>query len=246
MLAKKSYVICASPRSGSFLLCEALANTGVAGRPTEHLSRHFEDHWYPQWQPSSYRDYVSHVIKLGTTPNGVFGTKLVFQQFEYAIGRFREIPDCRELVPPRLLSSRFPKLHYIWTTRRDKIRQAVSFLKANQTNIWCVIDQPPAWFGEPTPDALEYSFHAIDQLVKSMEWTEAAWRRFFCTYDLKPLVVIYEDFVQKYDETTRRVLEYLEIDLPKQFKIAEPRMQRQANTVNEEWVERYRMQKTWF
>jgi trehalose 2-sulfotransferase len=246
LFPEKSYVICASPRSGSFLLCEALANTGLAGRPSEHLSRHFEDYWYPRWKPSSYRDYVGHVIRLGTTPNRVFGTKLVFHQFEYAISRLRESPDCRELAAPRLLSTVFPNLRYIWTTRQDKVRQAVSFLKANQTNIWCVTDQPLARFGEPRPNQMEYSFEAIDRLVKSMEWTEEAWKTFFCTFDLNPLVVVYEHFAQEYDETTGRVLDYLEIDLPKQFKIAEPHMQRQADAVSEEWVERYRMQKAWF
>ena len=30
-----SYLVCATPRSGSTLLCEALAVTGVAGRPYE-------------------------------------------------------------------------------------------------------------------------------------------------------------------------------------------------------------------
>jgi LPS sulfotransferase NodH len=32
-----SYVICAVQRSGSFLLCEALENTGLAGNPEEYF-----------------------------------------------------------------------------------------------------------------------------------------------------------------------------------------------------------------
>src|SRR5436190_15977397 len=32
-----SYLICATPRSGSTLLCEALTNTGVAGFPKEYF-----------------------------------------------------------------------------------------------------------------------------------------------------------------------------------------------------------------
>lgn len=32
---KVSYLVCATPRSGSTLLCEALAETGVAGNPLE-------------------------------------------------------------------------------------------------------------------------------------------------------------------------------------------------------------------
>src|SRR6267142_4337583 len=32
-----SYLVCATPRSGSTLLCEALSNTGLAGRPEEYF-----------------------------------------------------------------------------------------------------------------------------------------------------------------------------------------------------------------
>ncbi len=34
---KLSYLICATPRSGSTLLCEALGNTGISGRSAEHF-----------------------------------------------------------------------------------------------------------------------------------------------------------------------------------------------------------------
>jgi LPS sulfotransferase NodH len=36
MTPKRSYLVCATPRSGSTLVCEALAETGVAGRPEEY------------------------------------------------------------------------------------------------------------------------------------------------------------------------------------------------------------------
>ena len=37
MEPEASYLICATPRSGSTLLCDALEGTGIAGRPTEHF-----------------------------------------------------------------------------------------------------------------------------------------------------------------------------------------------------------------
>ena len=37
MLPIRSYLICATPRSGSTLLCEALENTGIAGYPKEYF-----------------------------------------------------------------------------------------------------------------------------------------------------------------------------------------------------------------
>ena len=34
-----SYMICATPRSGSTLLCKALQNTGLAGKPDEYFAK---------------------------------------------------------------------------------------------------------------------------------------------------------------------------------------------------------------
>jgi LPS sulfotransferase NodH len=34
---KRSYVVCATPRSGSTLVCQALTDTGIAGRPEEYF-----------------------------------------------------------------------------------------------------------------------------------------------------------------------------------------------------------------
>ena len=36
MHPRSSYLVCATPRSGSTLLCEALINTGLAGHPKEY------------------------------------------------------------------------------------------------------------------------------------------------------------------------------------------------------------------
>lgn len=37
MIPDRSYLVCATPRSGSTLVCHALGETGVAGRPEEYF-----------------------------------------------------------------------------------------------------------------------------------------------------------------------------------------------------------------
>jgi LPS sulfotransferase NodH len=83
-----SYLVCASQRSGTTLLCRALADTGVAGRPDEYfLAVDERDH--PEWrgwehgpfgrahQARDREHYLDIVSDLGSTPNGVFGAKLM-------------------------------------------------------------------------------------------------------------------------------------------------------------------------
>ena len=52
MRPKLSYLICATPRSGSTLLCDALAGTGISGRPEEHFEVLLET-----GRPRQPRDY---------------------------------------------------------------------------------------------------------------------------------------------------------------------------------------------
>ena len=37
MSPDRSYLVCSTPRSGSALVCQALAQSGVAGRPEEYF-----------------------------------------------------------------------------------------------------------------------------------------------------------------------------------------------------------------
>jgi LPS sulfotransferase NodH len=95
MSPKFSYIICATPRSGSYLLCEALRNTGVAGQPTEYVSPTFESYWAAKWGTQTYREYLNKVLEVGTSANGVFGLKVHTHQFRYSCVKLRTLPDWR-------------------------------------------------------------------------------------------------------------------------------------------------------
>src|SRR5689334_3376396 len=107
----RSYLVCATPRSGSTLLCHLLDQTGIAGHPEEYFEalrhsgaprkpheyfdpdRHaniierlafrelpdgIERTAHPLWEPESYDRYLASALDAGTTPNGVFGAKLMW------------------------------------------------------------------------------------------------------------------------------------------------------------------------
>ena len=50
MTPERSYIVASAPRTGSYLLCEGLETTGVAGRPTEVFSPHFQEVWRNRWE----------------------------------------------------------------------------------------------------------------------------------------------------------------------------------------------------
>ncbi len=80
-----SYLICATPRTGSSLLCGLLESTGVAGNSESYFRQPDEHAWAAQWGIASqsggalsYADYVRAVLAAGRTENGVFSARIMW------------------------------------------------------------------------------------------------------------------------------------------------------------------------
>ncbi len=236
-----SYIICATPRNGSTLLCEALKNTGLAGQPEEYFGMRDSPVWQARWGVSTHAEYIAETIKQGTTPNGVFGAKMMWGYFDTFVSRARQLPAYKEIqTVPDLIASIFPNPHYIWIRRRDTVRQAVSHAKARQTNIWAVSGDE---IQLPTQKPL-FSFEQIDFMVHEIEAHEAAWQRYFVDNGIKPFVVIYEDLITRYEETACEILAYLDIPITEPLTFAARCLRQQADEESEQWIQRYHQLKT--
>ena len=234
-----SYLICATPRSGSRLLCEALKGTGIAGLPDEFFWRDFQSNWAEQWGLTDPVGYLHAAIEHGSSPNGVFGAKIMIYggYIEDVVSIIRRLPEHSgaESSIPDLLEHAFPNLHYVWLTRRNKVRQAVSHVKAVQTGIW-VEGRPRNAAEEKTP---QFDFEAIDREVQEIVMQEASWQEFLSAAAIRPFVVVYEDFVDTIQETVEAILRFLGVPTSTTPSGVAPNMQRQADALSDEWVERY-------
>lgn len=243
MTPKLSYLVCATARSGSSLLCDLLSQTGVAGYPAEYFTPPNYAIACEKWglTSPSFSDYLKRTIETCTTPNGVFGTKVFV--FNVSQSRFQELPEFqgRSLNTPELMSEIFPNLHYIWITRRDKIRQAVSYSRARQTAIWEVFkDQERRPKNSPVYDSAQIQL-LLDEAIAE----EARWQEYFKIANAQPLTIVYEDFVVCQDETIRNVLNYLKIEAPGVKLNGRARLVRQADELSEQWYERFVAEKDW-
>jgi LPS sulfotransferase NodH len=279
---KHSYLVCATPRSGSTLVCQALKETGVAGRPEEYFEalRHsgrprrpeeyFEgvddrsllDHLgergvgddppqrSPLWSRAAYDRYLDWAKEAGTTPNGVFGAKLMWGYFGDFVSLLRNIPDYSSLSLAELLPEVFPDLHFVRVIRANKVRQAVSLWKAVQTATWrqedaasgggvSGQDNPPykSFLADHRP-RLRFDFGAIEHLLHQILIEEAHWDAFFEHARIKPTLVLYENFAADYEHATRNVCDRLGIELPDDLEV-KPRMKSQSDGINDDWTRRY-------
>jgi LPS sulfotransferase NodH/GT2 family glycosyltransferase len=238
-LPHTSYLICATERVGSYLLADALAGTGIAGRPAEYFHGSRVHALASAGSRADYERYLTEIIEAGTTQNGVWGGKIHWSHLEGFMREVRRVPDIQDVDAPTLLQSSFPNLRYIRLTRYDKVRQAVSLFKARRTGIWWQLNGSEQAQSRASEPELSFDFAAISYLLQQIEEHEAAWSRYFASCGVQPLLLTYEELPADLPAAVRHVLSFIGLDVPADYAIAAPRFVKQADEVSEEWVERF-------
>lgn len=220
----RNYIICATPRSGSNYLCELLSSLGLAGTPEEHL-------WDPEGTaPEPLAERWPRVVKAGTGANGVFGLKLIGHQAERLE---RELPAVLGMPGEglaRVLAASLDDPKYIALTRRDHVRQAISFTRAKQTRQWRSMDCAT---GAP-----RYDSDAIAESMGFLVWDEANWEEFFARNRITPYRLAYEELESDAGASIHEFLMYLGYTGPP-LPLPPARHLRQADEVTEDWVRRF-------
>jgi LPS sulfotransferase NodH len=270
VVPRRSYLVCATPRSGSTLLCETLEATGVAGRPREYFEalketgvprRPREYFWglrspevlrllphdaeidrdaerVQTWNRDDYARHLDAALREGTTPNGVFAAKMMWGYFDDFLELARGIPRFGGMGDGSLLNAAFPELRYVFVSRSDKVRQAVSLWRALQTWVWRKAEGKPDDAPLPAQRAV-YSFDAIDHLLDQLRRHEDAWRGFFFRIGQRPLSILYEEIAGDLDATVDRVLQSLDLERPASAEPTRQSMSRQSDELSESWVQNY-------
>lgn len=104
----RSLIICTNPRTGSWMLCTALAQTSVAGYPSEYLIPWDEGDWSALWNVSGYPEFLDAMKLEGTSPNGVFSAKVMWGHIGHLLDRVRGVPRYDSLGPAELLPRSSP------------------------------------------------------------------------------------------------------------------------------------------
>lgn len=242
-------VIAASPRTGSNLLTSAMRATRCFGTVHEYLNRVQREMTKgsirtveltprgvasrvkrrvigdPQWRVAYHdhlrRGYLSRrLMAMSDERNPTSDTFTIKLMWGHLGGMM--LPSGVDVdvwgVP----------VTWIHITRSDVVRQAVSWMRANQTGEWVA--------HRPTDRLAQYDHAAIERLVAQARRENDRWESYFAERGIDPLRIVYEDFVVDYHGTIRRLFDALgrpDLDVPP------PQIEQQADELSEEWVRRY-------
>lgn len=256
----RTYLVCSTHRTGTSLLCQLLTDTNLCGFPEEY----FSPRWAPRFaeelatgkqarkdgasdpdgppdgslfEQLDLGEYLHGLFGAKATVNGLWGSKLHWPHVRRLHDAFK--PRRKFLrggrSTHRLLEEVFAQPHYIWIRRRDKVKQAISFWRSMQTQIYNTAGDPSV---ESVPPKFDYA--QIHDIVQRFEKHDREWQRLFRAGGVQPLVVEFETFVKSMQRTVLEVLEFLGIETPANFAAPVPRLQKISDQLNEDWYRRYR------
>lgn len=228
-----AYLIAATPRTGSSLLCEGLAASGVAGFPREYCSAEDTATWCDYAGCTSHFAYFERFVEQGRSENGVFGAKLMWLQFLTWGGDARRYRGCTGETLD-IIRSLIGPFAVVRLSREDRLRQAVSFVRAGLTGQWSRrrtdMEGPAQW---PVYDADE-----IRSIARLIDSHEDSWEVAMQAFDGPIFRTTYEALESDYRGTVSDVLTFLELKPIR--SIPDPVLTRQADGMTDKWVARAR------
>ena len=231
----KSVFICTLPRTGSSLLAADMRSTNALGFPREFFNRPRYERLTEKWgvPRGDLPAYIEQLHARTASPNGVMGVKLMVRHLDILAKEGMLPPEPGRL---RNLTKTFGDVVVIKLLRKDKLRQAISLTKAQQTGKWGVLKEQT---GEPFYDREAL----VANLVRIVE-DEAMWERELEASELEPAITLdYEDIPGRRDELLLEIADLLE--LPDAEAIVANRdredikLRVQSDDLTEEWYDRF-------
>jgi trehalose 2-sulfotransferase len=242
-----SYIICTSPRSGSTLLCKLLAAAGVSGYPASYFHRPDISEWSADLnlvlepnlsEEERLKAIFQAVIAEGTGDSGLFGLRLQRHSFAFFMEKLRVLYPGYDSDLQRVEAA-FGRTLFIHLSRLDKVEQAVSCVKAEQTGLWHVA--PDGTELERIGPAKDPIYDAASIRATYDEFTafDLGWKQWFDDQGIEPLRITYTALSEDPVGCLRMILEALGVDASAANGVV-PGVAKLADATNREWVRKFR------
>lgn len=238
------YILCATPRSGSTLLCRMLEQIG-AGRPHSFFRAEDLDDWATDWGvPTPVRtvgsDYLRAAKAAGTSATGVFGLRMMAESMP-ALSAALTILHPGLPTDRAQLEAAFGPLRFVHLTRRDHVAQAVSLVRAQQTGLWHMAPDGTVLEQVGAPAPARYDAGLIAAALTRLDAGAAFWADWFARQAVVPIQVTHEELAADPAGTLGGIARALDLPLAASLPTA-PATRRLSDTVSADWIARFRAQ----
>ncbi|MTH97981.1 Stf0 family sulfotransferase [Roseibium sp. RKSG952] len=247
MPAYDSYVICTSPRSGSTLLCKLLSATGISGDPGSYFHEPSLCEWCTYFGLERDSGDTEHAllsrifqaaIAKGRGPTDTFGVRLQRHSFAFFTEQLARLCPGHGSDAGRFAAA-FGRTLFIHLTREDKIAQAVSFVKAEQTGLWHRAPDGTELERLAPPKDPIYDNHVLKAVHDRFQAYDRDWTAWFEQQGIAPLRIAYEELAKHPVATLRTVLSALGLPADAAAGV-EPAVARLSDETSRDWTRRLR------
>jgi len=166
---------------------------------------------------SSWRSYLNCAAELNTTPNGVFGIKMHWNQYD------------EHMLQRGLTADHWnAPIKWVRISRDNEVRQAISLVRAEQSNQW---NSNMSARSEPI-----YSEQEIVAALQTIQNANLSWDKYFSEHQIVPLHVTYEQLTRDMDVTVRRIMSHIETPIE---TVPAPQTKRQSDDASAQWERKF-------
>ena len=233
----RTLIICTTQRTGSNLLCEYLLTSWKLGWPAEWFNPPTVAEFKARLglaESAPITAYREAIRADRSSPNGYFGLKLMWDHLLWLMPQAGERADPRApRVAYDFLHQFFPAPCLVLLEREDRLAQAISMVKAQQSGVWI------ARQAEETQRAAPYTYDpdAIRRALLEIETACSGWRRALA--NTPHLYLSYESFLADPDRHLRALARYAGVADDFTYRVPDNiHVQRDARS--EDWAQRYR------
>lgn len=234
----KPYIVCANGRTGTALFAHILKSHDLGyPSPIDLENKPIKneiDLYLPTLRDSYNAPVWSRTIGCHAMP-----------KFIEICRRFNGLS--RRHSHKQILELTFPNIRFIYISRLDTLRQAISVIKARQSGCWGITNITE------TPDFSDYvyDYDQITAAIERIEYIKNIWREWFRLTNIDPLQITYEDLCQSPLRVIALCAKLLCVDnitisrdLLNDGLAKKSAPVKQADSLSEEWATRYERQRS--
>ena len=213
-------MIASTPRSGGTLLSQHLWNSGIMGAPAEYFGFYSTFlRLVARFRPDTIEKYMLKLMPHRTAANGVFGFKAHYDHIQF-------------MALPGMLN-RLNQMQGIAVERRDHLAQAVSHARALQTGQWDSLNKNRRAGPAYNADLIRWSANHLDQQRRG-------WKAFLEHHNVTPVMVDYDTLAAGPAGIAAQIIAQANVPHKPVTPVNVPLLEWQADTINAEWIARFK------